>query len=123
MDHWGWESQTKMEMGLYLKDKLDWQMGFGQYLGWEMGFTIKDLYAMVTQNTSPRLGQNLYACAQPITGGVAAMDSCFGLVRPHHHGIARRMHVGISRPPPPKQTTQFFTCKFVPRIHLYLPHL
>ena len=34
---------------------------------------------------------NLYA--QPITRGVAAMNSCFGLVRlrPHQHGIARRM--------------------------------
>ena len=28
-----------------------------------------------------------YACAQPYHPGVAAMDSCFGLVRPHQHGV------------------------------------
>ncbi len=43
-----------------------------------------------THDTSPRPGQDLYACAQPNTRGVAAMDSCFVLVRTHQHGIARK---------------------------------
>ena len=39
-----------------------------------------------SHNTCPRFGQNLYACAQLITRGVAAIDSCFGLVGPQQHG-------------------------------------
>ena len=34
-----------------------------------------------SHQTSLRFGQNLYACGQPITRGVAAMDSSFDLVR------------------------------------------
>ena len=35
-----------------------------------------------------------YACPQPYHPAVAAMDSCFGLVRPHQHGIAVRQKYG-----------------------------
>ena len=50
-------------------------------------------------NTSPRFGQNWYVCAQPINyiHEVAAMGSCFILVRTNQHGIARRMGAGIAQ--------------------------
>ena len=37
---------------------------------------------------SPRFGQNVYACAQPVTCGVVAMGSCFGLLSPHQNDLA-----------------------------------
>ena len=43
-----------------------------------------------SHKTQPRVWPGPHACAQPITLAVAAMDSCFGLVRPHQHGIAVR---------------------------------
>ena len=39
-------------------------------------------------NTIPRSGQYLTHADSHITRAVAAMDSCFGLVRPRQHGIA-----------------------------------
>ena len=39
-------------------------------------------------NTNPRSGQYLTHAHSHMTRAVAAMDSCFGLVRPHQHGIA-----------------------------------
>ena len=39
-------------------------------------------------NTNPRSGQYLTHAHSHMTRPVAAMDSCFGLVRPHQHGIA-----------------------------------
>ena len=39
-------------------------------------------------NTNPRPGQYLTHAQSHITRAVAAMDSCFGLVRPHQHGVA-----------------------------------
>ena len=40
-----------------------------------------------TQTPTPRSAVP-YACAQPFTLAVAAMDSCFVLIRTHQHGIA-----------------------------------
>ena len=52
-------------------------------------FFIIIMNAMVTLHIL-WFGQNLYTCTQ----NVAAMhiDSCFGLVWPHQHGIAKHMH-------------------------------
>ena len=47
------------------------------------------LNAMVTLHISTAW-PNLHACAQQGTRRVAAMDSCFVLVRTHQHGIAMR---------------------------------
>ena len=43
-----------------------------------------------SHNTTPRYGQYLTHAHSHITWAVAAMDSCFVLVRTHQHGIARR---------------------------------
>ena len=43
---------------------------------------------MTHSNTNPRPGQYVTHAHSHITRAVAAMDSCFGLVRPHQHGIA-----------------------------------
>ena len=45
---------------------------------------------MVTLHIST-VWPNLHACAQQGTRRVAAMDSCFVLIRTHQHGITRRM--------------------------------
>ena len=42
---------------------------------------------MTHSNTNPRSGQYLTHAHSHITREVAAMGSCFGLVRPHQHGI------------------------------------
>ena len=39
-------------------------------------------------NINPRSGQYLTNARSHITRAVVAMDSIFGLVRPHQHGIA-----------------------------------
>ena len=39
--------------------------------------------------TTPRYGEYLTLAHSHITRVVAAMDSCFGFVEPHEHGIAR----------------------------------
>ena len=41
---------------------------------------------MTNSNTNPWSGQYLTHAYSHITRAVAAMDSCFGLVRPHKHG-------------------------------------
>ena len=43
---------------------------------------------MTHSNTNPRSGQYLTHAHRHIIRAVAAVDSCFGLVRPHQHGIA-----------------------------------
>ena len=43
---------------------------------------------MKHSNNNPRAGQYLTHAHSHITWAVAAMDGCFGLVRPHQHGIA-----------------------------------
>ena len=43
-----------------------------------------------SHDTTPRYGQYLTHAHSHITRAVAAMDSCFVLVRTHQHGIARR---------------------------------
>ena len=43
-----------------------------------------------SHSTTPRSGQYLMHVHSHITRAVAAMDSCFVLVRTHQHGIARR---------------------------------
>ena len=50
---------------------------------------------MTHSNTNPRFGQYLTHAHSHIARAVAAMDNCFGLVRPHQHGIA----VGQNRGP------------------------
>ena len=42
-----------------------------------------------SHNTTPRYGQYLTHAHSHITRAVAAMESCFGLVEPHQHSIAR----------------------------------
>ena len=41
-------------------------------------------------DTTPRYGQYLTHAHSHISRAVAAMDSCFVLIRTHQHGIARR---------------------------------
>ena len=48
-------------------------------------------------NTNPRSDQYLRHAHSHITRAVAAMDSCFGLVRPHQHGIAVEQKRGLQR--------------------------
>ena len=48
-------------------------------------------------NTNPRSDQYLRHAHSHITRAVAAMDSCFGLVRPHQHGIAVEQKRGLRR--------------------------
>ena len=43
--------------------------------------------AVTHSNINPRSGQYLTHVHSHITRAVAAMDSCFGLVRLHQHGI------------------------------------
>ena len=44
---------------------------------------------MNTCHTSPMMWPSPYACAQSYNpSNVAAMGSCFGLLRPHQHGVA-----------------------------------
>ena len=43
---------------------------------------------MAHSNANPWSGQYLAHAHSHITPTVAAMDSCFGLVGPHEHGIA-----------------------------------
>ena len=43
-----------------------------------------------SHDTTPRYGQYLTHAHSHITRAVAAMDSCFVLVRTHQHGMARR---------------------------------
>ena len=50
---------------------------------------------MTHSSTNPRSGQYLTHAHSHITRAVAAMDSCFGLIRPHHHGIAVRQKIGL----------------------------
>ena len=47
---------------------------------------------MVTLHIST-VWPNLHACAQQGTRRVAAMDSCFVLIRTHQHGIAQLPYV------------------------------
>ncbi|KAL9975261.1 hypothetical protein ACROYT_G012405 [Oculina patagonica] len=70
-----------------VKDHIDFQtqlvlgsvfQAFG-YQGSSVKNSIRDWSMQWSHDTSPRPGQDLYACAQPITRGVAAMDSCFVL--------------------------------------------
>ena len=46
-------------------------------------------------NTNPQSGQYLTHAHSHVTWAVAAMNSCFGLVSPHQHGIAIRQKVGL----------------------------
>ena len=48
-------------------------------------------------NTNPRSDQYLRHAHSHITRAVAAMDSCFGLVRPNQHGIAVEQKRGLQR--------------------------
>ncbi|KAL9969802.1 hypothetical protein ACROYT_G022061 [Oculina patagonica] len=64
-----------------------------------------------SHDTSPRSGQDLYAWAEPITRGVAAMDSCFVLARTHQHGLARRVHGCHSTEPVPGHFNIYVTNK------------
>ena len=50
---------------------------------------------MTHSNTNPRSGQYLTHAHSHITRAVAAMDSCFGLVRPQQHGIAVRQKIEL----------------------------
>ena len=45
--------------------------------------------------TNPRSSQYLTHSHSHITWAVAATDSCFGLVRPHQHGIAIGQQIGL----------------------------
>ena len=49
---------------------------------------------MTHSNTNPRSGLYLTHAHSHITRAVAAMDSCFGFVWPHQHGIAVRQKTG-----------------------------
>ena len=49
---------------------------------------ITTIKASDTLNTNPGSGQYLTHAHSHITQAVAAMDSCFGLVRPYQHGMA-----------------------------------
>ena len=46
-------------------------------------------------NTNPRFGQYLSHAHSHITRAVAAKGSCFGLVRPHQHGIVVGQKIGL----------------------------
>ena len=50
---------------------------------------------MAHSNTNPRSEQYLRHSHSHINGAVAAMESCFGLVRPHQHGIAVGQKIGL----------------------------
>ena len=58
---------------------------------------IKNKNVKGSHKTQPVVWPRPHACAQPITLAVAAMHSCFGLVRPHKHGIAvgQRIYIHI----------------------------
>ena len=51
-------------------------------------FVKTTIKASDTLKTNPLSGQHLTHARSHITRAVAAMDNCFGLVRPHQHGIA-----------------------------------
>ena len=53
---------------------------------------------MIHSNTNPQSGQYATHAYTHITQAVAAMDSCFGLVRPHPHGIAVGRKIGLKAP-------------------------
>ena len=50
---------------------------------------------MTHSNTNPRSGQYLTHAHSHITRAVVAMDSCFGLVRLHQHGVAVGQQIGL----------------------------
>ena len=62
---------------------------FGGFLDQNWGGKAKlhNLILHGSHDTTPRYGQYLTHVHGHITGAVAAMDSCFGLVRPPQHGI------------------------------------
>ena len=47
----------------------------------------KTIKASANSNTNPLSGQYLTHAHSHISRAVAAIDSCFGLFRPHQHGI------------------------------------
>ena len=50
---------------------------------------------MTHLNATPRSGQYLTRTRSHIPRAVVAMDSCFGLVRSHQHGIAVGQKIGL----------------------------
>ena len=61
-------------------------------------------------NTNTRSGQYLTHAHSHITRAVAAMDSCFSLVRPHQHGIALGHALGRGRPNKAQTTVHGCRC-------------
>ena len=50
---------------------------------------------MTHTNTNPRSGKYLTHAQSHIIRAVAAIDSCFGLIRLHQHGIAVGQKIGL----------------------------
>ena len=63
------------------------------------------MHCTEAHTTNPAVWPVPYACAQLITPAVAAMDSCFVLIRTHQHGIASTVSLMIIDPPLRVQST------------------
>ena len=66
----------------------------------KVGINMKKNKSNATHsNTNPQFGLYLMQAHSHITQAVAAMDSCFSIVRPHQHGIAVGQEIGLKAMP------------------------
>ena len=62
-----------------------------------VSFESKTNYRHWSTRTNSAVWQVPYACAQPITLAVAAMDSCFSLIGAHQHVVSKNGRTRVSK--------------------------